>query len=47
MGAAKHSPLTFHHLPQAHLAIARKAALATSDNDLPPFEKKLDILWTV
>lgn len=30
----------------AALAVARKAALATSDKDFAHVEKKLDILWT-
>jgi ribonuclease VapC len=31
----------------AALAVARKAALATSDKDFSHVEKKLDILWTI
>jgi hypothetical protein len=30
----------------AALATARKAALATSDQDFAPFTKRLDIFWT-
>jgi predicted nucleic acid-binding protein len=41
-----------HKLPYADcfaaaLAVSRKAALATSDKDFAPLEKKLDIRWTV
>jgi len=39
-------PLPYADCFAAALATARKAALATSDQDFAPLAKKLDILWT-
>jgi predicted nucleic acid-binding protein len=40
-------PLPYADCFAAALAAARKATLATSDQDFAPFAKKLDLLWTI